>query len=213
MNRKFIEEIYDRETKLRKAMIFEANLRLMKHPYDLVGRRRLKLFEESLKNYLKVGDHTPQKMTKSDNLKQKIANFLNPNEHTVEVLKVSKVVSVVTLITLLVNVNDYIQDIKVIDIFWHIGYEGYLLEQKNSTDYMYTEILLLKFYPPAMFLSVVMIFSFIQVMFHIPSLWFRYRVSMQMENPNTESGMEDISPQDVYNQYNLSISESKNEAI
>ena len=213
LNREFTEEIYDREKKLINALIFEANLRLMMHPYDLVGCRRLKLFEDSLRNYLRVEDHMPQEMTRTDKLKKKCLNFFNPNEYAVELLKTLKVVSMVALITLIVNVNDYIQDWNVITTFWHIGYEGYLLQQKNSTNYFSIDDLLLEFYPPAMFLTIVMMLSLIISIFHIPSLWYRYRLSMQMKNPNTEFGMEEISPKDVYNQYNLSISESQNEAI
>ena len=231
LNRKFIEEIYDRQTKLSNALIFEANLRLMKHPYDLVGCRRLKLFEESLQNYLKVGDHMPQEMTRIDNIKQEIFKYLNPSEHVLEIFKALKVITVVALVALIVNINDYIQDLRVIMTFWHIGYNGYLLQQRNSTNYSLGDgyllqqsnstnyslgalgDLLLKFYPPAMFMTVVMMFSLIITIVHIPSLWYRYRVSMQMENPNTESEMEEICPKDVYNQYNLSISESQNEAI
>ena len=132
LNRKFIEEIYDRQTKLSNALIFEANLRLMKHPYDLVGCRRLKLFEESLQNYLKVGDHMPQEMTRIDNIKQEIFKYLNPSEHVLEIFKALKVITVVALVALIVNINDYIQDFRVIMTFWHIGYNGYLLQQSNS---------------------------------------------------------------------------------
>jgi hypothetical protein len=46
------EETEDRRIQLRNAMMFEANARLMRHPYDLIGMRGLKLFEDSLKNYL-----------------------------------------------------------------------------------------------------------------------------------------------------------------
>ena len=120
LNREFTEEIYDREKKLINALIFEANLRLMMHPYDLVGCRRLKLFEDSLRNYLRVGDHMPQEMTRADKLKKKFLNFFNPNEYAVELLKTLKVVSMVALITLIVNVNDYIHDWNVITTFWHI---------------------------------------------------------------------------------------------
>ena len=211
INRKFHEDIYEKETKLQKALLFEANIRLMKHPYDILGRRRLKLFEESLKNYLRKSNHKPKEMTQADNLKKKIINIFNLNEKVVEILKILKVVSVVTLITLLVHLYDYIQDFKVVTTFWSIGYMGYSMD--NSMGYAYLKALLLEFYPPAMFLSIVMIFSLIQTVLHIPSIRSRYRVSMQMENPNTESGMEEICPQDVYNQYNLSISQSKTEAI
>ena len=72
LNRKFPEKILDRDTKLSNALIFEANLRLMKHPYDVLGRRRLRLFEESLKNYLRVGDQRSHEMTRTDNLKKKM---------------------------------------------------------------------------------------------------------------------------------------------
>ena len=211
LNRKFLEEICEKETKLRKALLFEANIRLMKHPYDLIGRRRLKLFEESLKNYLRVGDHKPQKMTQAENLKKKIFDILNPNENVVDFLKVFKVVSIVALITLLVHLHDYIQDFKIVTTFWSIGYKGYSM--KNPMKYVFLKVLLLEFYPPAMFLSIVMMFSLIQTILHIPSVRSRYRVSMHMENPSTEAGTETICPQDVYNQYNLSISESKTEAI
>ena len=57
---KTLEEKFDstenRQSKLRKAMVFEANDRLMRHPYDIIGLRRLKLFENSLKNYLENED-------------------------------------------------------------------------------------------------------------------------------------------------------------
>ena len=43
----------DRIMKIKKAMVFEANERLVGHPFDLIGLRRLKLFEDCLKNYVK----------------------------------------------------------------------------------------------------------------------------------------------------------------
>ena len=64
-----------------------------------------------------------------------------------------------------------------------------------------------------MFLSVVSIFSIVQTIFHLPSLWYRYKVSMQMESASSELGQENIDPSHVVNQYNLPISESRNEAI
>ena len=48
---KFLETT-DRSTKVRRAMVFEANERLMSHPYDLIGQRRMKLFADSLARYL-----------------------------------------------------------------------------------------------------------------------------------------------------------------
>ena len=63
----------DRQIKLSKAMLFEANYRLMGHPYDLIGLRRLKLFENSLKNSLEQADNDKDKKTLTDTLKEMLS--------------------------------------------------------------------------------------------------------------------------------------------
>ena len=210
---KFEEETDDRRVKLRNAMVFEANIRLMRHPYDLIGTRRFKLFEDSLKNFLTNEGRDEPIETWHHNLKEKMSRCfkLNDGGTKYRIFKVMKIVTVVALVTLVVNGNDYMQDIKVIETFWRIAYKGHTLEEENTNKYQ--AILLLKFYPPAMFLSVVSIFSMVQIIFHLPSLWYRFKVSMQMESAICELGQENIDPSHVVNQYNLPISESRNEAI
>ena len=102
---------------------------------------------------LEKRNHEPKKMTRADNLKKKIINVFKPNEKVVDILKILKVVSVVTLINLLLHLYDYIQDFKVVTTFWSIGYMEYSMN--NSMGYAYLKALLLEFYPPAMFLSIV----------------------------------------------------------
>ena len=43
LEEKFKEETDDVQIKLKNALIFEANVRLMRQTYDLIGLRRLKL--------------------------------------------------------------------------------------------------------------------------------------------------------------------------
>jgi hypothetical protein len=211
LEERFKEDTDDVQFKLKNALIFEANVRLMKHPYDLIGLRRLKLFEDSLKNYLKYKGKGDPNDTCQESLMEKMSQCFNLNGRKQRIFKVFKIVAVVALVTLIVNVNDYFQDIRVICTFWLIGYNGHTLDDKNTNEFQ--AILLLKFYPPAMFLTVVTIFSTFQIVFHLPSLWYRFKVSMQMESPACELGREIIDPKHVVNQYNLPISESKNEAI
>eukprot|EP00092_Neocalanus_flemingeri_P012634 GFUD01013617.1.p1 GENE.GFUD01013617.1~~GFUD01013617.1.p1 ORF type:complete len:645 (-),score=122.53 GFUD01013617.1:213-2147(-) len=203
----------DVQIKLRNAMVFEANDRLVSHPYDLIGIRRQKLFEDSLKNYLKPGNNYGEKMSWTDILKEKLSQWLNLNDEgfNYQILKVIKIVTVVTVVTLVVNVTDYATDFKVLKTFWDVGYNGHLLDLKETNEL--SALLLLKFYPPAMFLTVVCIFSTVQILFHLPSLSYRYKVSMQMDSPRSELGLETIDPFYVVNQYNLPRSESKNESI
>jgi hypothetical protein len=144
----------------------------MRHPYDLIGLRRFKLFEDSLKNYLNNEGKVEPNVTCRENLMEKMSQCFKLNGQKQRIFKVFKIIAVVALVTLVVNVNDYYQDIK------------------NTNEFQ--AILLLKFYPPAMFLTVVTIFSTFQIIFHLPSLWYRIKVSMQMESPVCELGQEII---------------------
>ena len=127
LEEKFQEETNDRQTKLKNALLFEANIRLMKHPYDLIGLRRFKLFEDSLKNYINKEENWEQKKTFGDSLKEKITQCLDLNDNGMKfrLFKVLKIIAGVALVTLLVNVNDYYQDFNVIWTFWRIGYNRY----------------------------------------------------------------------------------------
>ena len=64
-----------------------------------------------------------------------------------------------------------------------------------------------------MFLTIVSIFSGIQTLFHLYSLQYRFKVSMQMTSPRSELGLVQINPVHVVNQYNLPLSESRSESI
>ena len=124
---------------------------------------------------------------------------------------VVKIIATLAVITLIVNVNDYIQDFLVIRTFWTVGYMGYVLDQQDKD--RLSAVILLKFYPPAMFLTIVFIYSSIQIIFHLYSLQYRYKVSMQMTSPRSELGLVQIDPVHVVNQYNLPLSESRSESI
>jgi hypothetical protein len=64
-----------------------------------------------------------------------------------------------------------------------------------------------------MFLTIVFLFSTVQIIFQLPSLWYRYKVSIQMASPRSELGLEVVDPVHVFNQYNLPLSESSGESI
>ena len=114
-------------------------------------------------------------------MKEKICEWLNINK--TDIFVVIKIVAVLVVVTLLVNGNDYYQDVSVIFKFWTIGYKGHILDKDTLS-----QVILLKFYPPAMFLTLVIIFSTIQIVLHMPSLGYRYKVSMQMASTRPELG-------------------------
>ena len=63
-----------------------------------------------------------------------------------------------------------------------------------------------------MFLTVIICFSLIMIIFHLPSLWFKFKLAVQMESSEVEQGLQTIDPHHVINQYNLSLSESFKES-
>ena len=147
-------ECADIRAKLRKAIVFEANSRLVGHPYDIIGIRRLKLFEESLKNFLEPKNNENNKMTIIDVLKGRFSQCFKMDKEGFHyhIFVVLKIVTGILLVTLIVNVNDYFQDFVVIRKFWAIGYTGHILEGKNSD--LLSQLILLRFYPTAMFLMI-----------------------------------------------------------
>ena len=107
--------------------MFEANSRLLKHPYDIIGVRRLKLFED----YLKAENICENRNTPVNILKMRMAQYWDIYHESVQnqVFVVVKIVTTFAAITLIVNVNDFMQDLFVIRTFWTIGYMGHVLDQ------------------------------------------------------------------------------------
>ena len=67
--------------------------------------------------------------------------------------------------------------------------------------------------PAVIFLTAVIPYSSLHLLFHLPSLRCRYKVALQMESPSVELEFEAINPAHVINQYNLPISESRTESL
>ena len=195
------------EMKLRKALIFEANERLVKHPYDLIGIRRQKLFEDSLNDCLK-DENIDTGVTKTENIKCWLHHWLNPLGEPNQVLITLKIVASIIVVTLAITVNDYIQDTKVIKLLW------------NSANILGENYLKLRFKnwmsgvePSAIFLTVVLAYSLIQTILNLPTLWYRFKVAHQMASPRVELEHKTIEPAHVLNQFNIPISESRGESI
>ena len=164
----------DRIMKIKKAMVYEANERLVGHPFDLIGLRRLKLFEDCLKTYVKKEEvNTEQCHEVWKKMKRLLAILQATVSHYFGIksdgfknsfVKVLKIIVPIVVITVLVTGNDYAQDFNVVKAFWAVGSNGLILDSRNK-DY-FSAIILLKFYPLAMFLTVVMTLSSILAIFH-----------------------------------------------
>ena len=198
-------------------MSFEATSRLVVNPYDLVGMRRMKLFADSLESYLNSkslnGMKKSELMTKVKrtvgNLTYKLNQQLGLKKEGVQhrSIKILKILSFLVLVTLAINGNDTFQDYNVIKTFWTIGNNGRILDQE-----VFTSVILLKFYPVAMWLTATLVFSLATSLFHLPSLWLRYKVAMQMESYEAERGLDTIDPYHVVNQHNFPVFESSGES-
>ena len=203
---KFLEEKFSKhpnfsEKKLKRAMIFEAQERLFSLSCNLIGQRRLKLFIDSLNNCLKLDSYDSGRILRMQVLMEKTVNFIFPSV-------VIRIATTIATVTLAVTVNDYYQDINVIYTFWNVSYNGLHMNLDSLTHDIFS-----KFYPQALFLFVLMIFSTIQILLNLPSLWWRFKVTLQMASPSYEMGMDTIDPFHVVNQYNLPRSEARHEAI
>ena len=203
--------------KLQTAMMYEANERLVEHPLDLIGLRRLKLFEDSLKRY-QDKENQPLYILKTLNnifsiIKKKLSLLFSIKAEGFQnnLITSLKVIIQIIVVTLLVNGNDYAQDFNFLKTFWSIGTNGFELDIKNSD--RLSAIILLQFYPPAMFLTVVVLFSSVLVVIQLRSLWFKYKVDTLMECPRTETKREQIDPRHVINQYNLTLTEASKESV
>ena len=213
---KFPQWIVERE-KLNIALLFEACNKLVAHPTDLIGLRRLKVLEESL---MRITDtekegHKLELVLDAVNSRIRLilTNWLNlkPEGIQSKTLAATRTLMKIVFVILIVNVFDYVQDFKFVKTFWRVGQDGQDLEKRN-TDKISSAILL-KFYPPAMFLTIVMIISSILVTCQLPTLWFKYKVEMMMKDAETEAEKKSIDPKYVMNQHNLSLTEASKESI
>ena len=203
--------------KLNSALLFESCKKLVADPTDLIGFRRLKVLEESLNRNTHKKRKTHVLTTVIDSLRSGTRLILNQwlriKQEGVQtrLLTATKIFVKIVLVILMVNVFDYVQDFKFIKTFWYVGQDGQDLE-KRHTDKV-SSIILLKFYPPAMFLTIVMIISSILVIVQLPTLWFKYKVEMMMEDIKTEEENKKVNPMYVMNQHNLALTEASKESI
>ena len=98
-------------------MIFEANCRLVKHLYDIIGIRRQQLFEDSLNDCLEV-EQSGERNRFKELVKLKLFQCFNKRGVQKKSFLVMKIVAMIIVVTLAVTINDYIQDVKVINLFW-----------------------------------------------------------------------------------------------
>ena len=79
------------------------------------------------------------------------------------------------VVTFAVTVNDFVQAQKVIKLLWTSGHILKGIDGKNFTN---TGLI-----PSSIFLTMVMIFSSLHIVFNLHSLWYRFKVARQMEKP------------------------------
>ena len=194
-----LEEVEDT---LKKAMIFEANYRLVRHPYDLIGIRRQKYFEDALEESLKV-ENCQRIVGGTGYLKQRLNDCIR-SVKTNQILIALKILTTIVVITTAVTVNDYYQDYQVINLFRECGDK---LEEGVGKFESFTG-----FKSSSRILLIVMIISSAHIVLNLPSLWYRFKVSMQMKNRRAELEFESVDPGYVVNQFNIPIAESRNES-
>eukprot|EP00092_Neocalanus_flemingeri_P013387 GFUD01014431.1.p1 GENE.GFUD01014431.1~~GFUD01014431.1.p1 ORF type:complete len:706 (+),score=95.53 GFUD01014431.1:848-2965(+) len=201
--------------KIRKAIIFEVNKRFIQHPFDLRGLRHARFFQECLYDYLdrienpRRGEswyHKISSMFISPKLKD-LGRRLSP---TKRFLSFAKVVFLILTTTILVAGFDYYTDFVVLKIFWNIG--KMTLENYETMD-DFSKFIVDMFQGSATILLMIFFFSLIFVFFQAPSIWYQYQVKTAMCKSEFETGILKISPEEVVNQYNLSIMESGTESI
>ena len=203
--------------KLKVALIFEATKKLVTHPTDLIGFRRLKLLEESLNKVEKNKGKTHKlkriKHISNNRIRHLLSNCLElkPVGIRSKILTSSRILMKIALVILAVNVFDYVQDFKFVKTFWMVGGDGKDLQESN-TDQI-SSFILLRFYAPAMFLTIVMVVSSILVMFQLPSLRFRYNAEKMMNEAEIERMDTSVNPMHVMNQHNFSLTEASKESI
>ena len=92
------EATEERERKLRTAMIFEANGRLVRHPYDLIGIRRQKLFEDSLKACLEV-ENGRTSVVSTELVKSRLYQCCNKKGVQNQIFVALKIVATIIVVT------------------------------------------------------------------------------------------------------------------
>ena len=103
----------------------------------------------------------------------------------------------IAVLTVSVIAYDYFTDYVVLDIFWSIGKS---LKNQNIPMDEFSRIILMKFKPPVVFLSIIFLFSVVSCSFQIPSIWYQFKVKTALCKSEYEEGLLYISPELVVNQ-------------
>ena len=161
--------------RIKLAVLFEANRRFIKHPFDLRGLRQAKVFQNILNVYLRKAETSTNEQNSNGSLCiSKVARIFNPSRRFVSTLGVA----IIAAITVGVNIFDFFTDFKVIEIFWEITNKAE--DFKNGTKVLW--IIPALYSGPSFFMSGVFCLSVFISLFHIRSIFYYLQVSLHMES-------------------------------